>query len=355
VTSIQLPYIQQYRDRTGKLRHYFRRPAFSRIPLPGPPGSSEFMAAYQSALSKRQQPVGTHKEGTISALVLAFYQSASFDNLQPESKRTYRLVLDKFRQEDGHRLVRDMPRRVAMSIIQGIGRTRPGMANLTASVLRRLFKYAIAIDLRADNPFTGIEPYKLGTHHSWTEGEIASYEAAWAVGTRERLAFDLLLYTGQRVGDVVAMRRSDMRDGAIHVIQEKTGEPLVIPLHQNLIRSLKAYPTKGLTLIGQANGRPMSAKGTSALVQRAARLAGLPLKCKPHGLRKGAMRRLAERGASSKLIASVSGHRTLKEIERYTAAADQARMARSAIALLSEEQIGTQECLSNPELDNLKR
>jgi len=198
--------------------------------------------------------------------------------------------------------------------------------------------------MRDDNPFGGIESYKLGTHHTWTDAEIATYEAVWQIGSRERLAFDLLLYTGQRVGDVAAMRRSDIRNGAIHLKPEKTGDELVIPVHANLLRSMKVCPTKGLTLIGQANGRPISGGGLSSLIARAARAAGLPAKCVPHGLRKAKMRRLAERGATTKEIASVSGHKTLKEVERYTVAADQARLARAAMA--REEQNGTDECLT---------
>ena len=37
----------------------------------------------------------------------------------------------------------------------------------------------------------------------------------------------------------------------------------------------------------------------------------------------------------------MSGHKTLKEIERYTDKADQARLARSAVARIPEEQNGT--------------
>jgi integrase len=342
MTSIRLPYIQEYRDRTGKTRRYFRRPGAKRVPLPGVPGSAEFMSAYEAAMASKAAPVGgNHPEGTIAALVVGFYKSSSFENLKPGSKRVYRLILDKFRQEDGHRLVRDMPRRAAMSIVEEIGTTRPGMANLTVKVMRRLFAYGIKKEMRDDNPFVGIEAYKMGTYHTWTDAEIAAYEAKWPIGTRERLAFDLLLYTGQRVGDVAAMRRADIRNGAIHLTQEKTGVELAIPLHTNLVRSMKACPVKGLTLFGQANGRPMTGDGLSGFVNRATRAAGLPAKCVPHGLRKARMRRLAERGATSKEISSVSGHRTLKEVERYTAAADQARLARAAMA--REEQNGTDE------------
>jgi hypothetical protein len=46
------------------------------------------------------------------------------------------------------------------------------------------------------------------------------------------------------------------------------------------------------------------------------------------------MRRLAESGATTKQIASISGHKTLGEVERYTAAADQRRLSRGAIAKL---------------------
>ena len=52
----------------------------------------------------------------------------------------------------------------------------------------------------------------------------------------------------------------------------------------------------------------------------------------PHGLRKAACRRLAEAGCSANEIAAISGHASLREVERYTKAADQARMARNAMA-----------------------
>ena len=340
MTSIRLPYVQEYRDRHGKARRYFRRPGFKRVTLHGTPGSPQFMAAYQAALAAERPPIGRkHNDGTVGDLVVSFYRSAAFDNLKASSQRAYRKILDPLAEKDGHRLVRDMPRRVAVSIIEEIGTTRPGAANLTLKVMRRLFAYAIKRDMRVDNPFAGIETYKLGTYHTWTEAEIAAYEAVWPIGTRQRLAFDLLLYTGQRVGDVAAWRRSDLRNGEIHFVQEKTGAGLVIPVHSNLVMSMKAYSTKGLALFGQENGRPISGDGLSAVVERGARAAGLPAKCVPHGLRKALMRRLAERGATTKQIASVSGHKTLKEVERYTAAADQARLARATIEQNSTEEV----------------
>src|SRR5262249_22774848 len=60
-------------------------------------------------------------------------------------------------------------------------------------------------------------------------------------------------------------------------------------------------------------------------------------KLSPHGLRKAACVRLAHAGCSTKEIAAISGHKSLHEIERYTRDAEQARLARSAMARLREE------------------
>jgi enterobacteria phage integrase len=331
MTMIRLDYVKEYKDKTGKVRRYLRRKGKPSVPLPGLPGSDEFMTAYRAGIAEIAPPKARHGDGTVGSLVLSFYQSSAFSNLAPSSQQRYRLVLDKFAGLDGHRLVRDMPRRVAISIIEEIGEKTPGMANLSASVLRRLFAYAIKKELRRDNPFSAIEPYKLGSHHTWTEAEITAYRAAWPTGTRERLAFDLLLFTGQRVGDVAGMRHADVRDGAIHIVTEKTDAELSLPIHPDLSASIAACPSRGPTLIGY-NGRPISSQALSALIQRAANAAGLPPKCKAYGLRKSHMRRLAEYGSSSKEIASMSGHRTLREIERYTAKADQTKLARVAVA-----------------------
>jgi integrase len=94
------------------------------------------------------------------------------------------------------------------------------------------------------------------THRTWTDTELDAYEKRWRLGTRERLAYDVLLYTAQRVGDVVRMQRNEIRNGVIAVVQEKTGTEVFVPLHPALARSIKAGPSKGVYLIGDKNGRP---------------------------------------------------------------------------------------------------
>ena len=131
----------------------------------------------------------------MAKLVEDYYRSIEFVNLKPSSRSLYRTVLDPIAKRDGHRLVRDLPRDKARKIIEEIGASRPGMANLTRKALRRLLSYAVDTGWRNDNPVAGIKPYRLGTLHTWSEQELAAYEARWPLGTRQRLAYALVLYT----------------------------------------------------------------------------------------------------------------------------------------------------------------
>jgi integrase len=336
MTWLKLPYVKTYRDRHGRVRRYFHRRGQRDVPLPGPVGSEQFMQAYQAALDARSIRPSRHAIGTLAKLVEDYYRSVEFTNLKPASKKAYRLCLDPIAQRDGHRLVRDMPRDKVRKIIEEIGATRPAMANLTAKVLRALLRYAVDTGWRTDNPAARLKLYRLGTHHAWTDAQLAAFEAHWPLGTRERLAYSLLLYLGQRVGDTARMRRQDVTDGCITVVQEKTGTALSIPIHDKLHQALRAGPTMGMHLIGDQHGRQISGSALSAFMIRAARDAGLGPECVPHGLRKAVLRRIAERGGSAKEIASVTGHKSLTEVARYTEQADQHRLSQAAIRKISD-------------------
>jgi hypothetical protein len=255
VTMIRIPYVKVYTDRFGRVRRYFRKPGCKPVALPGSPGSTEFMAAYQEALGVPEPRPARQGPGSVGALICDYFKSPAFSNLKPSSQATYRIVLDRFGTTHGHRMVHDMPRAKVAAYVHAIGADRPAMANLTRSVLRKLLAHGVRSGYRTDNPVSEIDRYKSGTRHTWTDSELAAFERRWPLGTRERLAYALLLYTGQRGGDVVKMRRADVSGGAIAVVQEKTGTALSIPIHHELAAALKAGPSNGLNLIGDVNGR----------------------------------------------------------------------------------------------------
>jgi integrase len=268
MATLRLKYVNEYIDHTGKLRRYFRRGS-KRGPLPGNVGSDEFMAAYQGYLSDQPAPVSAKASGSFGLLITEYYGSRPFLNLKPSSRKIYKYVLEPLAKAHGHRLVRDMRADKIAKIIQDIGETKPGMANLTKSVLQKMMKYAVKAKWRPDNPVLGIEAFKRGTHHTWTEGELKTFETRWPLGTRQRLAYALLLYTGQRVGDVAKMRRADIVDGELHVIQDKTGTELYLPIVPKLEQAMKAYPAKGLSLIGNEQGKPLTRAALSHMMREA--------------------------------------------------------------------------------------
>jgi integrase len=345
MANLRLKYVNEYLDRHGKVRRYFRRPGSRAMPLPGLPGSIEFNRAYEAALATVAPPPPSPAHlvaGSLEEVVRGYYRSAAFANLSPTTQATYRTALKPILAEHGHRLVRDLPDDTARRIIEGIGADRPGMANLTLSVMSQVMTYAIKTKVRRDNPFAGLERYKLGTIHTWTEEEIAKFEGHWLPGTRERLAFALLLYTGQRGGDVCQMVRSDLVEGRIRVVQDKARKGIVkkllIPIHPALARVLNAGPVVGMHhLITDAKGQRL--KQLTDLIEAAVKRAGLPDRCVAHGLRKAALRRLAEAGATAKQIMAVSGHKTLAMVQLYIEDAEQRLLADSAIAKLPDREV----------------
>jgi enterobacteria phage integrase len=332
VAKIKLKYVNEYIDRTGKLRRYFRKGGKQLGALEGEPGSEEFMTAYAAYLAEKPKAAKTtlHAD-SLGKLIIDFYGSRFFTDRKPSTRQLYKYALEPVAKEHGHRSASTMTAEHAEKIINKIGAKRPGMGNLTRAVMRRVMQFAVKTRLRKDNPFLGIDAFKVGEHHTWTDAELKKFEDKWRLGTRQRLAYALLLYTGQRVGDVTKMSRADVSDGLIHVVQQKTGADIWVPIHPELERAMKAGPNKGLTLIGDPYGRPLKRAALSGLLRAAIKDAGLSTRCVAHGLRKAAMRRLAEADATANQIAAVSGHKTLKEVERYTRAADQKKMARTAM------------------------
>jgi integrase len=94
-----------------------------------------------------------------------------------------------------------------------------------------MMQHAVEIGLRADDPTRDVKAIRVRSDgfHSWTDDEIRAFEKRHPIGTRERLAFALFLYTGQRRSDVVRMGRQHISDGLLAVRQQKTGAELSNP------------------------------------------------------------------------------------------------------------------------------
>jgi integrase len=338
-------------DRHGKRRVRFRLGGFSTY-LTGTPWSEDFMRQIAAALDGVKAQAGTvgiqrTLPGTVNALAAAYFRSREFRNLADSTAADRRRIIDKFRSQHGDKPLKGL-KRVHIEQFMTDKEDTPTAANNLLKILRVMLRLAVRENMISSNPATGVEKYKIDSDgfHGWSEHEVSQYEAAHPVGTRARLAQALLLYTGQRVSDVHRMGWQHVTGSAIRVKQKKTGTVLMIPIHPQLKAMLATLPRTNMTFMMTKHGAPFTAQGLGTFVKKQCIAAGLP-HCSAHGLRIRAAVRLADAGCSVKEIAAITGHKSLREIERYTEAADQERLARQALS----RQVGSE---GEHDLSNLR-
>jgi integrase len=331
----------------GKRRVRFRdrRTGFS-VYLYGVPWSEEFMRAYAAALegSKARVQIAGPKRtvaGTINALIVSYYGSPGFKDLKASTQANRRNILERFRTEFGDLPVKGLTRAVLDKLVGSRANT-PHAANNLVKVLRYLLDHAVAQGVVVHNVAIGVKKYRAKTdgHHTWTQAEIAQFQARHPLDTRAGLALALLHNTGQRRGDVVRMGCQHVTGDLIAVRQEKTDTPLMIPLHPELVQALDALPRSNLTFLLTERGAPFTSAGFGNWFRDRCDEAGLP-QCSAHGLRKAAATRLANIGCTNEQIKAITGHRSDSSLAPYTRAADQVRLARQAMAKVVEGEART--------------
>jgi integrase len=243
--------------------------------------------------------------------------------------------MERFRNEHGMKPIARLGRAHIKDII-GAKANTPEAANNLLKVLRVLLNHAVEVGMIASNPAVGVKRYRSRGGegiHTWTEAEVAQFEARHPIGTKARLALELLLGTGQRRSDVVRMGWQHRKGDEIAVRQQKTDEALLIPMELSLVQAVAAVPKTNLTFLVTERGAPFTAAGFGNWFRDRCNEAELP-QCSAHGLRKLAATRLANAGCSTDQVKAITGHKSLSEVARYTKAADQRRLARQAMSIL---------------------
>lgn len=349
MATLRLKYVKRY-ESAGSVYVYFRRPGFPKTRLPGAIGSSEFMAAYAAALEgvtpSPLQPVRViadrNATGTVHAAIAAYKASNAWrDGLKASTQAARAAILARIAERVGDLPIAKLERKHVVAMRDGL---KPHAAKNFIKALRGLLDYAVDAELVTENVAADVKVKlpKSDGFHSWTEAEISQYEGKHEIGTKARLALALALYTGQRCGDVATIGRQHVRDGAIHLRQEKTSTTLRIPIHPDLAAILAATDCGELTFLVTRRGlayRPTDlseqfgawcdeAELPKALNPASGKIERL---CVMHGLRKAAATRLSDAGCSPQEIAAITGHKGLGMVELYTKARDQAELASLAM------------------------
>jgi integrase len=223
------------------------------------------------------------------------------------------------------------------------GRDRRGKTPFQArhflDTMRGLYAWAKEAGFVKIDPAAGVKYPTLKSGEGfpvWTDSDVAVYERRWSIGTRERVWFDLLSYTGLRRGDAVRLGRQHVREGEAVITTEKSGckVEVIIPLHlfPAFADTLRAGPTGDLAFICGSNGKPMTKESFGNAFRDACRAAGI--KKSAHGLRKLAATRAADAGATIWQLNAMFGWTGTKMASHYTQAFERKRAAREGFKKL---------------------
>ena len=178
---------------------------------------------------------------------------------------------------------------------------------------------------------------KAKRHPAWTAAEIDTFRAHWPLNSMQRLAFELLHWTGARVSDAIRFGPGMVdKNGWLSYRQQKTGGDVAVPFRRavpeiadkadlDMVHAALDQHSRHMTFITTFYSTSRSPKSVSQWFSKAARAAGILTKT-AHGLRGTRCVLLAERGATTHQIGAWVGHESLKEIEHYTKDADKRRV-----------------------------
>ena len=351
MATLKLRYVNSYRDRHGKLRHYFRKGTI-RAPLDGAPGSAVFMKEYQRLLAQHAPaPLkrGKSEEGTV-AWVIAQYRAKSKDwaKAKPSSRAVYETRFAYLDDNFGVAEFGSFTERDVRAIRNKLADTRPqggsgamkginggpSVADAVVNMIGRLWRFAKehidGMDTLGANPTTEVAAIHTEheAHKAWPSELCAMIEAH--PNPKVVRAYFLLRYTGQRRSDVVRMKTSQFDGTAVQLVQYKTGTYVWMPAHRALRDHLAQTGIRGEYLLTNRSGRRYNDRSLSNLITKTVEELGFP-GYSAHGLRHLAGAALAESGASVHEIMSILGHLTEKEAMEYTRQANRKKMAASGM------------------------
>lgn len=272
--------------------------------------------------------------GTFAEVIRSFLRSPKFDGLSKSTRTNYRYVLGKAEEVLGRIPAAEMRPAVVQAFLNGLAHI-PGQRKVARTALVSLDKWAVVLEaLPRSITYGTVGPGGDGGHEPWTDEQVA-YAEQHAKPHISR-AITLAAATGQRGGDLVRMRWSDLEDyegvPGINVTQQKTGRKLWIPLTQELQRAMATWEKQPTFLLLKEDGTPWTRQQLSDqwTHERDTRLLPQCKGCVLHGLRATAVVRHRRAGATTLQISAMVGMSD-KMVERYCRHSDQRRNALAAV------------------------
>lgn len=317
------PYVYS-KGRKGYL--YFIRPGICQR-IKSAPGTPEFATEYAVLLRGKVAPATVN----IGKMIDAYQRSPDWAALSSNTRKSYARHLEYFREKIGA-IDPDKIKTRNVNEMRDALKDKPTDANRKIGCLSALYTWGKRNDWCKTNPAIVVK--KLApTGRARGPWPLDLIEAARATATgRDLLLFELLLGTGQRVSDVLAMRWGDMDADGIRVTQGKTKANVYVPLTDRLRRILAETPKRGLWIVAQDNGQRVSYnlawKDMMALrVKIGAKAYDI------HSLRHSAASEIASLpGMTADHVRAITGHSAVQMVRLYAGEAMQKARAMEAQA-----------------------
>lgn len=288
--------------------------------------ADDFGSRYSAAKAARTRRTGLPTSLTVPQLTQRYDRSPEFLKKSMGTQRTYGVYLRRLATEfdnapaggldssDIYELMDDMagkPAAIDMMILAG----------------KAMYAWAVKRKYVLRNPFDEVdrEDWEARAYQPWPDAVV---EAALE-DERLGLPVALLYFTAQRIGDVCRMRWDQIDGEDLHVVQQKTGKKILVPLHERLAAILASAPRTGETIMADARGKPLKDQTIRSWIARFGADHGVKLV--PHGLRKNAVEALLEADCSVAETSAISGQ-SLQMVEHYAKQRETKLAGRRAIA-----------------------
>ena len=339
---MRVKHVQPIRRKGGKVDYYHR---ITRERLPDDPEQCAARAlAINEELAEAKAEQKKLGNGQFDTLVADYRASPEYKTKAEKTRRDYARYLSFLENEFGQSQVRDLLDREFVLELRDLFSDTPRKADMMVRMVSILFGYAlerpkkyrlrVKVGETPVNPCIGIKKlYKSdGGFLPWPEAVQEAFFAA-AYPELRRIA-QATLYMGQRGGDMVKVAKSHIERFKIRVVQNKTGEPLKIPMHPRLVDILAEIPSSDQLIVFTTKaGVPWTEHHLRHEVQKVMTKIGHP-GYTPHGLRKNAVVNLLEAGCTEAQTAAVTGQ-TMQMIEYYARQVNKEKLATAAIRKLA--------------------
>lgn len=321
--------------------------------MPGEPHTHEFDDAYQKAiygLSAAVIPMpGAAAPRSLRAAYRLLKESQEWTSLDQKSRTRYQQTIERIllTAVHGKIVIGDGPvsdlKRAHVKVLLSHFRDAPHMERIALICIRKLVMVALDEEwIEVDPTYRMTRNPKTDGHKAWTVDAMAKYEAKWPVGSRQRTAYALALWLGNRVSDVCRLKWADlttkhfMENDVLRSVEgfefvqhkgRKRGKSVFLPLTPMLEDELAPLSRDTMTVLVSARNSHYTDTSLTSRMQKWCREAGVPPGYTMHGLRKALGVKLAEADASTRQLMETLGHNNIAYAELYSREASQVRLA----------------------------